>query len=248
MPYNFPQYVANMQLNAGYKADEWGIATFGQLLNMENNPRLAQSLVNGRWSIHSFDKSISEVSVKDLEQFGEFYDQGKVAPGMSTFFTSLNSFSDNLIHDRYIKHGGRHYHNLTQVTPRRNKETGEVIYPLRQTLGLFSIPYYLADIPVAVSEVKANDKLAFQLDNGYIIQCDVGEGKIMQIVVTKEVLALLHQHPTHVIYQQDKKHGVEKARVEVSGQSIEWNFKGHETNMDEKFIVDPAGIAKPTPR
>ncbi|KTC93915.1 hypothetical protein [Legionella cincinnatiensis] len=236
--------VAKKQKEGGYKSDDWGMATFGQIFKKNGVKIVVQSLVNGANSlITTLNKPLNELSVKDLQNLGILYVNGHFPIGASLYFASPNALKTGLIHPEYLYNKEwKHFGHFTQVSPTRCQHTGNIQRNLRETTGLFRIPDWLDEIPLAVSEVKANSKHKMTLTNGTDKEYDIGCGGVLQIYVSPEVMGILHQNVTKVIYQTKDQHGIKTAVRDNEGVIVEFNFKGHNGKAGEKgFIIDLSG-------
>ncbi|KTD59578.1 hypothetical protein Lsan_2169 [Legionella santicrucis] len=239
--------VAKKQKEGGYKSDDWGIATFGQIFKKNGVKIVVQSLVNGANSlITALNKPLNELTVQDLQDLGILYLNGNFPVGSSLYFASSNALKTGLIHPEYLSNKEwKHYGHFTQVSPTRCPHTGNIKRNLRETTGLFRIPDWLDEIPLAVSEVKANSKHKMTLTNGTDKEYDIGCGGVLQIYVSPEVMGILHQNVTKVIYQTKDQHGIKTAVRDNEGVIVEFKFKGHNGKAGEKgFIIDLSGGVK----
>lgn len=239
--------VAQQQKDGGYKPDDWGMATFGQIFKKNGINIVVQSLVNGANSlITALNKPLNELTVDDLRYLGVLYMNGQFPKGASLYFASPNALKTGLIHPEYLSNKEwKHYGHFTQVAPPRCPHTGNIKRNLRETTGLFKIPDWLDEIPLAVSEVKANSKQKMTLTNGTDKEFDIGCGGVIQVYVSPEVMGILHQNVTKVIYQTNDKHGIKTAIRDKEGVIVEFKFKGHNGKAGEKgFIIDLSGKIK----
>lgn len=239
--------VAKQQKEGGYKPDVWGMATFGQIFKKNGINIIVQSLVNGSNSlITALNKPLNEITVHDLHYLGILYMNGQFPKGASLYFASPNSLKTGLIHPEYLSNKEwKHYGHFTQVAPTRCPHTGDIKRNLRETTGLFKIPDWLDEIPLAVSEVKANSKHTMTLTNGTDKEFDIGCGGVIQVYVSPEIMGILHQNVTKIIYQTNNQHGIKTAVRNDEGVIVEFKFKGHNGQAGEEgFIIDLGGDIK----
>lgn len=63
------------------------------------------------------------------------------------------------------------------------------------------------------------------LTNGTDKEFDIGCGGVLQVYVSPEIMGILHQNVTKVIYQTNDKHGIKTAVRDNEGVIVEFKFK-----------------------
>lgn len=238
--------VTQKQKDSGYQADDWGMATFGQIFKKHGAPIVVQSLVNGAESlIQTLNKPLNEITIDDLRYLSVLYMNGQLPKGTSLYFTSPNALKTGLIHPQYISNKEwKHMGHFTQVSPTFCQHTGNIQRNLRETAGIFRIPNWLDEIPLAVSEVKANSKRKMTLTNGTDKEVDIGCGGEIQIYVSPEVMGFLHRDVIKVIYQNNHRHGIKTAVRDNNGVIVEFKFNGRNELDNYAYIDTGAGLKK----
>ncbi len=238
--------VAQKQKDGGYKPDDWGMATFGQIFKKHGIPIVVQSLVNGSESlIKALNKPLNEITVDDLRYLSILYMNGQFPKGASLYFASPNALKTGFIHPEYSsKNDVKHMGHFTQVAPLYCEHTGDIKRNLRETAGIFRIPNWLNEIPLAVSEVKANSKLKMTLTNGTDKEYEIGQGGELQIYVSPEIMGVLHREVIKVIYQTQNQHGIKTAVRDKDGVIVEFAFNGRNEVDNYAYIDTGTGLKK----
>ncbi|ARB93746.1 hypothetical protein [Legionella longbeachae] len=235
--------VAQKQKDGGYQPDDWGMATFGQIFKKNGIKIVVQSLVNGSNSlITALNKPLNEITIDDLRYLNALYMNGQFPKGASLYFASPNALKTGLIHPEYLSN--KDWKHMGQVSPAFCEHTGNIKRNLRETAGIFRIPDWLNEVPLAVSEVKANSKLKMTLTNGTDKEYEIGQGGEIQIYVSPEIMGVLHREVIKVIYQTQNHHGIKKAVRDKDGVVVEFAFSGRNELDNYAYIDTGTGLKK----